>query len=122
LLSEPAEEAALPEVIRAYRKLPLLLQAIELGRLDVASMLLNHGASISVVYRLADGSSSGITPLHSVLMLSDSDDWIQTCFKDVRKIRELAEQNLERLSIVKDNVESSGSELFEEGVSRLPVQ
>jgi hypothetical protein len=69
-----AEGGDLPAVVKAYRNLPLLLQATEVQRYDLVMALVDARADITAAYPLADGSSSGITPLHVAMILSDPNE------------------------------------------------
>jgi hypothetical protein len=71
LLDDEAEDLVgnAPFAVQAYHRLPLLLQAVEHTSGNVVSELVGRGANITSTYRHPDGRSTGVTPLHAVLMV-----------------------------------------------------
>jgi hypothetical protein len=102
-----------PPVVKAYQKLPLLLQATELGRTDIMPIALEYGASLEISHRLPDGRSSGLTPLHVSQLLSDPTEQIhemnQIFFNsDTNMLLPNAEADIQLLHRLGDQVRSGG--------------
>jgi hypothetical protein len=67
----------IPAVVKAYQNLPLLLQYTEVERTtDSMELLDSGGASLKDAFRLPDGRSTGLTPLHVNLKVCDPSDSI----------------------------------------------
>jgi hypothetical protein len=122
VVNDPTDK--LPAIVEAYRGLPLLLQATEMGRVDIIAMLVQNGADLTAAYQLPrtvtaslDGtgsttqvSSTGVTALHAIMMLSDPSSKIQNLFNKQgrRQIRDGGKESIEMLRRIADSIRSGG--------------
>jgi hypothetical protein len=74
--------ADVPVEINAYRQMPLLLQLVEVGFVELIHLLVSKGVDITTAYRPPDGSTSQLSSLHAAFMISDPTYRIRMAFQD----------------------------------------